>query len=54
MFGLGMPEIVVIMVLGLILFGNRLPEMARWLGKSLVEFRKEASNLTEELRNPGR
>jgi len=49
MFGLGTAEIAVILVLGLILFGNRLPEMARWMGKSLVEFRKEASKLSEDL-----
>lgn len=54
MFGLGLSELVLIMVLGLLLFGHRLPEMARWLGKSLVAFRKEARNLSEELRSPGR
>ena len=54
MFGLGMQELVVIMVLGVMLFGNRLPELARWMGKGLAEFRREASNLSEELRDPGR
>jgi len=49
MFGLGTAEILVILVLALLLFGNRLPELARWMGKTLVEFRKEASNLTEDL-----
>ena len=44
MFGLGMPEIVVLLVVGLLLFGNRLPEIARWLGKTIVEFRKELGN----------
>jgi len=52
MFGLGTAEILV--VLGLVLFGNRLPDLARWMGKSLVEFQREASNLLEELRDPGR
>jgi sec-independent protein translocase protein TatA len=41
MFGLGMAEILVICVIGLLLFGNRLPGVARSLGKSLMEFRKE-------------
>jgi len=53
MFGLGTAEIVVLMVLALLLFGNRLPDLARWMAQSLVEFRKEAGNLTEELRHPG-
>jgi sec-independent protein translocase protein TatA len=41
MFHLGMAEIVVICIIGLVLFGNRLPGAARSLGKSLMEFRKE-------------
>ncbi len=53
MFGLGTQEILVILVLALLLFGHRLPDVARWLGRSLVEFRKETSNLTEELRSSG-
>jgi sec-independent protein translocase protein TatA len=52
-FGLGMTEVVVVLAIGLLLFGNRLPDVARWLGKSVTEFRREASSLTEELRGPG-
>jgi TatA/E family protein of Tat protein translocase len=45
---IGMPELVVIMLLALLIFGPRkLPELGRSLGKSLGEF-KRASN---ELRN---
>lgn len=45
---LGMPELVIILVIALIIFGPRkLPELGRSLGKSLGEFKK-ASN---ELRN---
>jgi TatA/E family protein of Tat protein translocase len=54
MFGLGMAEVAVILVIGLFLFGNRLPEIARWLGRTVVEFRREANSLTEELRAPGK
>lgn len=41
MFGLGMAEIGVICIIGLLLFGNRLPGLARSLGQSLMAFRKE-------------
>jgi sec-independent protein translocase protein TatA len=49
MFGsIGMPELVIILVIALIIFGPRkLPELGRSLGKSIGEF-KRASN---ELRN---
>jgi len=45
---IGMPELIIIFVIALIIFGPRkLPELGRSLGKSLAEF-KRASN---ELRN---
>jgi sec-independent protein translocase protein TatA len=45
---IGMPELIIIFVIALIIFGPRkLPELGRSLGKSLAEFKK-ASN---ELRN---
>jgi TatA/E family protein of Tat protein translocase len=54
MFGLGTMEVVVILVVALLLFGNKLPELARWAGKSLVEFKKEANSITSDLRAPDR
>jgi TatA/E family protein of Tat protein translocase len=47
----GGTEILMIMVIALLLFGSeRLPSLARSLGKSLREFKKATSGLEEELR----
>lgn len=49
--GLGGPEMVVIFVIVLILFGgNKMPEFARGLGRTMREFRKAASGVEEEFR----
>ncbi len=46
MFGLGVPEILLILVVALIVFGpKRLPEIGRTLGKTLGEFRKATDDL---------
>ena len=56
MFGsIGMPELVVIFVIALIIFGPRkLPELGRSLGRSLGEFKRASnelrSSLEEEIR----
>ena len=38
--GLGWGEILVLGIIGVLLFGKRLPDMAKYIGKSVVEFKK--------------
>jgi len=50
MGSIGMPEIVMIFLVVLLLFGaKRLPELARGLGKGIREFKKAASDIQNEL-----
>jgi len=51
MFGsIGMPELVIILVIALIIFGPRkLPELGRSLGKSIGEFKKASNELQRTL-----
>ena len=50
MFGIGLPELILIMAVALIVVGpDKLPELAKSLGKGIVELKKAASTLKESL-----
>ncbi len=52
MFGIGTPELLVILVVALIVLGpERMPEIARALGRAMAELRRATSGLTDELHN---
>ena len=51
-FGLGTPEIILIAVVFLVLFGTKkIPELMQGLGKGIKEFKKATSDLHEDLHN---
>ena len=52
MFGIGIPEFLVILVIALIFVGpERLPEVAKMFSKIFADFRKATDDVSEELRN---
>jgi sec-independent protein translocase protein TatA len=50
-FGLSPLEILVVGVVAVLLFGNKLPSVARSLGKSVTDFKKGMSGIEDEFRS---
>jgi sec-independent protein translocase protein TatA len=55
MFGFGMPEIVILLVLALIVFGpQKLPELCRSLGKGMAEFKRASNDFRRRIEDEAR
>jgi sec-independent protein translocase protein TatA len=49
MFGLGGTEWFILIILGVLLFGKRLPEVGRSLGKGMMEFKRGLQGIEDEV-----
>ncbi len=49
--GVGVPEMLIVGIIALLLFGKRLPEVAKSLGKGIVEFKKGIQGIEDDVRH---
>ncbi len=50
-FGFGYQEMIIVLFIALLLFGKRLPEVARNMGKGLTEFKKGMRGIEDDVHN---
>ena len=51
LFNLGGQEMIILLIIGVLLFGRKLPEVGRYLGKGIVEFKKGIKGLADSFEN---
>lgn len=47
---IGMPELIIILIVALLIFGNRLPEVARKVGMGISEFKRGVQEASDEVK----
>jgi sec-independent protein translocase protein TatA len=47
--GLGTGEMILLLLIGVLLFGRKLPDVGRYLGKGIVEFKKGIKGLEDDV-----
>ena len=57
LLAIGLPsgaEWIIILVIAVLIFGRRLPEIARGIGKSITEFKKGVKGMEDEVKSAGK